>query len=192
MNIDLSKITEQLKTVSDEELSKALQKSKREENSFCNALMLNGLAKRIPSIDHSETEKFNVIWGQIIIRAYAVLVCMRNDIVESGLMDVEPSSPFHLFKKVFEKGPKNEKIGLLSTESPAGLCRRIRNSIGHGNFTIDGNNGEITFRDRDIDVVVEGYELTKFCEQIERLYLSAPMEKLITSQSSRPPSATAD
>lgn len=168
MNIDLSKIVETLKNVTDDEISNTLGDWKIDETSFCNALLINGLAKKIPTIKHTENEKPNVIWGQIILRAYAVFVCMRNDILESNLMLIKEWTPLYLFKKVFEQGKKGEAI---STESPTGLCQRIRNSISHGTFDIDRNNGEITFKDYEIAVVVEGYEVTQFCGQIERLYL---------------------
>ena len=180
MNIDLSKIVEKLKSVPDEKISGSLKEWGIEENSSLNALMLNGLAKRIPTISHSDSEKFFIIWGQVFLRTYAAFVLMRNDILESKLHDIEEPS-LHLFKKVFEKGEEGRPI---STESPNGLCRRIRNSIAHGTFSINGEKGEIEFTDYRITVVVEGYELIEFCKQIERLYLHIPMEDFILRQSS--------
>lgn len=185
MNIDLSEIVRKLKDVPDKDIADTLQNWQLNETDFMNTLMLNGLAKKIPGLrdNYSDsTSKFCLIWGQVILRAYAVFVCMRNEIIESELMKTENSSSLYLFKKIFEKDENNQTIG---TEYPIGLCRRIRNSIGHGSFNITGENGEISFRDRDIEVVVEGYEVIQLCNQIERLYTATPLENLITKSSTR-------
>ncbi len=177
--INLSKIVEKLKNIPNKDIADTLQDSQLKETYFRNSLMLNGLAKKIPVLEHNysdSTSKFCLVWGQVILRAYAVFICMRNDLLESQLISIDKSSSLHLFKQIFEKDENQQTI---STELPIGLCRRIRNSIAHGSFRITGENGEIGFQDGYVELLVGGYEFTQLCDQIERLYLCAyPIEGL--------------
>jgi hypothetical protein len=173
MNIE--PLLDQLRTVSNDALLKALQEHRLNisDEKFLTAFHCVGASHFLTRDDIDldgppGMSKLALRGGRlrasVIFMAFTTLCYMRSAHLEKGLDEVATDSPLRPFREIYRAGSKKQGEDTL--------VQHIRNSLSHGTFQL-GKSPEVVFIDRDWQETLAVPQLLELCEHVHRLYHEA-------------------
>jgi hypothetical protein len=170
----LKPLLDQLSSVTDDELRRALQEEHLSitADKYTTAFSCIAVAYKLRAFDFAvrteppditeESLLQNRQRASIVFLAFTALQYMRSEHLERGLDHVKEESPLRPFRDIFRSG--------CARHGEDTFAQHIRNSLAHGTFEFVQQKLEVMFVDRDWTAVVSFDDLWDLCRHVHRLY----------------------